>query len=64
MYNVFRIANALTHARKLSRYDMPTALRRVINHGFKAFENMNPSDVEELKKVKYVSHCIKELVKC
>jgi helicase MOV-10 len=46
------IANALTHARKLSRYDMPTALRRVINHGFKAFENMNPSDVEELKKVK------------
>jgi len=43
---------------------MPAALRRVINHGFKAFENMNPSDVQKLKEVKYVSHCIKELVKC
>jgi len=48
----------------LRQYDMPAALRHVINHGFKAFENMNQSDVKELKEVKYVSHCIKELVKC
>lgn len=60
----FRIANALKPTMKLRRYDMPAALRRVINHGFKNFENMNPSDVQELKEVKYVSHCIKELVKC
>jgi hypothetical protein len=42
---------------------MPAALRRVINRGFKAFENMSPSDVQELKEVRCVSHCIKELVK-
>jgi hypothetical protein len=43
---------------------MPAALRRVINHGFKAFENMNANDVQKLKEVRYVFHCIKELVNC
>jgi len=46
------IANALTPARKLRQYDMAASLRRVINHGFKAFENMNPRDVQELKEVR------------
>jgi hypothetical protein len=43
---------------------MPAALRHVINHGFKAFENMNPSDDQKLKEVRSVSHCIKKLMKC
>jgi hypothetical protein len=43
---------------------MPAALRRVINHGFKAFENMNRIDTQKLQEVRYVSFCIKKLVKC
>jgi hypothetical protein len=58
------MASELTPVRKLRQYDMPADLRRVINHGFKAFENMKPSDVKKLKEVKYVSYCIKKLVEC
>jgi hypothetical protein len=64
MYIVFRIKNALTNVRKLRQYVMPAALRRVINRGFKTFENMDPSDVQKLQEVRYVSHYIKKLVKC
>jgi hypothetical protein len=46
---------------RLRQYDMPEDLRRVINCGFKAFENMKPSDVMKLKEVR---SCIKKLVKC
>jgi len=46
------IANALKSAKRLRQYDMPAALRRVINHGFKAFDNMNLNDVQELKEIK------------
>lgn len=46
------IKNELTPARRLRQYDMPAALHRVINHGFKAFENMNRYDVQELKEIR------------
>jgi hypothetical protein len=59
MYIVFRIADGLARVRKLRQYEMPAALRRVINHGFQALENMNPTDVQQLKEVRYVPHCIK-----
>jgi hypothetical protein len=42
----------LVHARKLAQYELPETLRRIINHGFKAFENMNPAVVQKLKEVR------------
>jgi len=64
MYIVFRLTNALTRVRKLRQYHMPAALRRIINRGFKTFENMDSSDVQKLQEVRCVSHYIKKLVKC
>ncbi|GFG34137.1 hypothetical protein Cfor_08140 [Coptotermes formosanus] len=46
------IADGLARVRKLRQYEMPAALRRVINHGFQALENMNPTDVQQLKEVR------------
>lgn len=45
-------ANELVSVRKLRQFEMPAALHRVINHGFKAIENMNPTDAQKLKEVR------------
>jgi hypothetical protein len=51
-YIIFRIPSELVPVHKLPQYETPATLRRVINHGFKPFENMSPADTQKLKEVR------------
>ncbi|XP_023709767.1 putative helicase MOV-10 isoform X2 [Cryptotermes secundus] len=46
------IPSELVSVIKLPQYEIPSTLRRVINHGFKPFENMSPLDAQKLKEVR------------